>query len=119
MLDVQESERDLVIDPTAILERFDNDIALLREVSRLFLDDCPHRLREMRHAIEGGDCRAVAEATHSLRGSLGNFSARVAVEAATRLERLARDGNLSEADEACAVLEREVLRVEQALKALL
>lgn len=119
MLDVQESDGNAVIDPTAILERFDSDIALLREVSQLFLDDCPHRLAEMRHALAGRDCKAVADVTHSLRGSLGNFGARLAIDAAWRLERCARSGDLSEADEACAALEREVLRVELALKALL
>jgi len=118
MLDVEESNPNPAIDAAATLERFDSDITLLREVAQLFLDDYPHRLVDVQRAIVGRDCKKLAETTHSLRGSLGNFGARVAIDAATRLERLAREGNLTDAPTAAEALAHEVRRVDEALKAL-
>ena len=52
---------------------------------------------------------------HSIKGSASCFAAPPAVAAAMRLEFMGRDGVLTDADEAYAVLEREIDRLKQAL----
>lgn len=102
---------DAVIDRAAVLERFEGDIELVREVAELFVADCPHRLDAMREALTAGDAEALQRAAHSLRGSVSNFSAADAVEAAGRLETIGREGDLTNAPAACAALEREIARL--------
>jgi HPt (histidine-containing phosphotransfer) domain-containing protein len=60
----------------------------------------------------------LADAAHAIKGSVGNFSAPVALAAAQRLERLARSGDLHDADAASAALEAEIIRLRAALIAL-
>jgi hypothetical protein len=53
-----------------------------------------------------------------LKGSVGNFAARRAWEAAGRLEWLAEKSDLQRAEEACALLEAEIERLNPALAGL-
>ena len=106
-----------VIDEAALLERFEGDRELLREVVGLFFDDCPRRLADIHAALESGNCEAVERAAHSIKGSVGNFAAPAAVDAALRLEMIGRSGDLACAAEACAALEREIDRLQGALAA--
>jgi hypothetical protein len=53
-----------------------------------------------------------------LKGAVANFAARSAYEAAFRLEKMARSGDLSGAPEAEAALAREIERLRPALMAL-
>ncbi len=105
----------LIIDKTAVLERFEGDAELLGEIVQLFLEDCPRRLAEMREALRRGDRDALQRTAHSLKGSVGNFNAEAAVAAALRLELMSPAGDVALLDEACAALEREVARLATAL----
>jgi HPt (histidine-containing phosphotransfer) domain-containing protein len=107
-----------IIDPPRIMEQFEGDLDLLQEVIELFLRDCPIRLGEMRDAIASGDSATLLRAAHSVKGSAAIFSATAAVDAALRLENLARDGDLSQAQDAFVAVERELDRLTPALKAL-
>jgi HPt (histidine-containing phosphotransfer) domain-containing protein len=100
---------------TAVLDRFENDKELLREVVALFLDDCPRRLDELRAAVLRGDRAAVEQVAHSIKGSVANFAAATAVTAAQRLEMIGRDGDMTTAGAACSALEQEVNRLSAAL----
>ena len=59
---------------------------LLQELAGLFLDECPQRMAEIREAIARRDAAALEQAAHALKGSVANFGARAAIEAAHRLE---------------------------------
>ena len=106
---------DAIIDRAEVLERFEGDMDLVREVAELFIADCPHRLAAVREALADGDSAGLQRAAHSLKGSVSNFSAGAAVEAALRLEMLARAGDLTDAATACSTLEREIARLMPAL----
>jgi HPt (histidine-containing phosphotransfer) domain-containing protein len=110
---------DGIIDRAEILERFEGDWDLVREVIGLFLEDCPHRLCAVRDALAAGDCDALQRAAHSLKGSVSNFSASDAVQAALRLEMIGRGGDLAEAVAASAALEREIARLTPVLAHLI
>jgi two-component system sensor histidine kinase/response regulator len=93
---------------TALLELFDGDRELLRELARIFLDDCPARLSAIQAAVERSDAAALFEAAHGLRGSVANFGAAPAVEAALKLELMGKAGDLTGAPSAFADLQQEM-----------
>ena len=82
----------------------------------LFLDDLPGMLSEIRVAMASQDSTALGRASHALKGSVSNFGARYAFEAALRLEKIGGSGDLSQAVAAFAQLEQEFARLEEALR---
>ena len=66
--------------------RLGDNARLFEKMVRLFLEDCPARMRAMRRAIAAGDGEALREPAHALRGAAANFAAAPVVEAAHRLE---------------------------------
>jgi len=113
-----DTPREDLIDRQAILDRFEGDQDLLREIIGLFLEDCPRRVSEMRDALARGDSEALQHVAHSIRGSVGNFAAAAAVDAAVQLETMGRTGDMAHADEACAALERQIALLIAALASL-
>lgn len=106
------------MDAEAVLARVDGDQALLKEVLGLFLEEYPKRLGEIRAALARHDGTGVASAAHGLRGTLSYFTAGVIVDAARRLETMGREGDLRDAEAACATLEEALGRLTPALRAL-
>jgi CheY-like chemotaxis protein len=102
-------------DRDAALERVDGDVELLKELAGLFLDECPQWMAEIREAITGREASKLQEAAHALKGSVGNFGAREAFEAARRLEGIGRDPDWAHAEEAWAALEAAIGRLGAAL----
>lgn len=90
----------------------------LEEIAALFAEDCPKLIADIRSAIAAGNPGALERAAHTLKGSVANFGAEPAREAAFRLEMLGRSGDLRPAPEICTVLEREIARFTAALLAL-
>jgi PAS domain S-box-containing protein len=104
-----------IIDLQAALGSVGGDKALLRELIDLFLESSPGLLDELRAAAAAGDAARLKRAAHTLKGSVGYFSAPAAVVAAQRLERMGRDGDLTGADEACGQLEAEIDKLRPVL----
>ena len=113
-----ESLPSAVLDRDVILERVGGDVEFLQELAGLFVEDCPKLLIEIRSAITSGDALGLEHAAHTLKGSVSNFGAEPAREAAYRLEMLGRNGDLTPAPEACFALEHEIERFTNALNAL-
>ena len=106
---------DLVFDRQALLSQFGGDLELMQRVVALFLKDAGALLSSISDAIARRDSRALEHAAHKLRGSVANFHAGAAVEAARRLERIGHGRDLSGAMQAMDVLENEMRRLEPAL----
>ena len=96
--------------------RLGDNARLFEKMVRLFLEDCPARMRAMRRAIAAGDGEALREPAHALRGAAANFAAAPVVEAAQRLELQAKNGELSQSLAAYDVLTREMQRLRRALR---
>jgi len=107
------------LDKAEVLSRVDGDIELLRELSGIFVAEYPKLLSKVREAMTEGNGEALAKASHTIKGMLANLGARSAAEAALRLEKLPAGNEPSDADEAYAVLEKEIERFSHALAALL
>jgi CheY-like chemotaxis protein len=95
----------VILDEAMLMSRFEGEPELLEDVVRLFLDDCPKLFNGIRGAVERGDAQGMERAAHSLKGSVANFAAPAAYDAALRLEMMGRAGNLDQAPEALGRLE--------------
>jgi HPt (histidine-containing phosphotransfer) domain-containing protein len=106
------------IDRVALLAGFDGNRSLLREISQVFLNDYPLRLTEIQQAICAGDAAALARAAHSLKGAIGNFTAKDAFAVAQQLETMGKSGDVSGAGGLCMALESELALVARELEKL-
>jgi signal transduction histidine kinase/CheY-like chemotaxis protein/HPt (histidine-containing phosphotransfer) domain-containing protein len=112
----KEEPRGAAIDARAALARAGGDRKLLCDLGRIFLEDLPKRLLELRTAVTSADPDAVRATAHTVKGSAALFSAAGAVSAALALETLGRLGNLTGAADALRQLEDELTRVEAAVR---
>ena len=105
-------------DLAAALERVDGDVELMNELGELFLSECPQRMEEIRQAIIQRDGHRLEQRAHALKGSVGNFGAGEAFEAAGRLERDGREQDWGHAERDWAALEEAIGRLKPALAGL-
>jgi CheY-like chemotaxis protein/HPt (histidine-containing phosphotransfer) domain-containing protein len=108
-----------VLDKAELLKRVEDDMDLLGELAALFGESCPKQLAAVRAAIAERDAAALERAAHAIKGSVGNFAARSPFEAALRLELMGHEGELTGAEETCAVLEEALVALKEALGELL
>jgi PAS domain S-box-containing protein len=109
---------DEVLDEALLVSRVDRDPQLLRDLVDLFLEECPRLVDEIRLALDRKDAKAVERGAHSLKGSTNNLAAKMASEAALKLEGLAHAGDLVHAESALQELEGQLLRLKPALLAV-
>jgi two-component system, sensor histidine kinase and response regulator len=102
-----------------ILERVGGDLELARELSEIFLQDCPEMMKRIEHSKTEKDAEGLAMAAHALKGSLANFGFESAVAAAKRLEMMGRQGDLTEVEEGWVDLERLVGAARDSIRRLL
>jgi CheY-like chemotaxis protein/HPt (histidine-containing phosphotransfer) domain-containing protein len=109
---------DHVFDRRTALDGVGDDEEVLAEVIRLFLQDAPYRMDEIRSAIREGDHKRLETAAHSVKLAAGCLGGEPTAAAAKRLEALGKRGNLSEAIEGLAELERELKRFTDEISGL-
>ena len=97
-----------VCNVSALLARFEDDTALIQELAALFLDDAPSLVEKIRQAIQSCDSSSLEKAAHALKGSVSNFCAQQALEAAVRLEEIGRAGEVANAEPALRCLEKSL-----------
>ena len=114
---VQAEPTDGIYDWDAALSRVGGRTDLLRQMVILFFKESGKLLPEIQQAIRTADMAKLRRVAHALRGSADCFAAPSAVAAALRLEIMARDGILEDADKAFAELAREIERLKLALAA--
>jgi PAS domain S-box-containing protein len=105
-----------VFDRQETLARMDGDWELFREVIDIFAVDSRTMLAAVHDAIAAGDAPGLNRSAHTLKGALGNFSARVPLELVRKLEYCGKSGDLSGAWENYAELEAELERLREALE---
>ncbi len=108
-----------IFDLDDALERVGGDREILEEILVVFSETYPDQLSELKDAIDNGDAPIVERAAHTLKGSVGTFSAKKALETALRLEIMGHDGQLQEAAAVYSILEQEVEELEAALRTTL
>ncbi len=107
-----------ILDRAVALERVGGDSELLQEMAQLFLDEYPSQLDAVRAAVRARDAKALERSAHSLKGSVGNFGAAAAQDAAFRLEMIGRRGEMQEADSLLDNLESALSLLEPEMQSL-
>jgi two-component system sensor histidine kinase/response regulator len=91
---------------------------MMGEIAAVFLKDSPKLIVKIRMALNQGDSQALGHAVHALKGSVGNFASPVAYEAASRLETMGRDSDLTNAEDAFQTLQSEMENLLPSLQLL-
>lgn len=107
-----------LVDREELLDRVGGDEDLLREITGIFLNEYPALVCEIQAAIDAGDAKKLERSAHTLKGSVANFGARAATQAAQRLEALGRKGELEESGAALAELLSQLQQLQPELKSL-
>ena len=107
-----------VLDRDLALARVGGDAELLKELAILFLEEYPRLLTELHAATDRGDAKTVERTAHGLKGSVANFGAQAATEAALLVEQLGREQKLVEVGNALNTLELALAAVRVELSAL-
>jgi PAS domain S-box-containing protein len=106
---------DAVVDTADALARVEGNKELLGEIQRLFLDQYPKLFTEIHQAFLSANCKALAEASHTLGSSAGQLGAQRALAAARRLEDFGERKDHASVPAALADLEAELKLVESVL----
>jgi signal transduction histidine kinase/DNA-binding response OmpR family regulator len=104
------------IDWQAAWANLEGDRNLLSELALLFLDDLPQQIEALHRALDNRQNHDLERLAHRLKGSVGNFAAKPAFEAAFHLEKIARQGDFKQAPQALGALEHEIQRLQDALE---
>lgn len=96
-----------------------NDLVFSIELVNLFLDNVSGYMNEIRSSIEAYDPRSLKKAAHMLKGSVKNFHALNASEAAHAIELLAMSENFGGVDDAFKRLENEIERLKKDMRSFL
>jgi len=75
-----------------LLERVDNDQALLRDLLNIFKEDFPLTMRSLEAAVAAEDLKNSARLGHTLKGMLSSLGGARSAAAAARLEVIASAG---------------------------
>ena len=108
---IEQQESVLMIDMEEALAQVEGDAQLLGSMASLFLADIPNYLAALRSAVELRNAADIADLSHALKGSLSNFLAKPAVDAARQLELIGRQGDLSVATETFEYLHGTIERL--------
>ncbi len=107
-----------VLDREELMLRVDDDVELLQELIELFLEDYPALMSEIEAGIREQDAKKLKRGAHTLKGSVGNFCASRAFNAAFQLEAFGSKEDFSQTEAAYTSLVEEMKAVEQALQLL-
>ena len=108
----------LILNRALALSRVGGDEDLLREIAGLFLDDYPQLVVKIQESLAANDANGLERASHSLKGSVANFGAEPAYQAALELERMGRSNDLTQARAAYRRLEESLHSLQPELLSL-
>ena len=105
-------------DPESLWRRVDHDRDLLRQLVAVFAEEAPQLLARIEEGIRAGLAGDVKKASHKLKGSLLQFSARTALAAAQELEEKAQKGLIAGATPLLNRLRHEIDLLREGLNAM-
>ena len=105
-----------VFDELAFRENI-GDESVMGELIGYFEEDAGEMVKQMEKAFADRDGNALHQATHALKGMVGNYSAGRAFAKATDLDQAARGGNIEAAGKLMEAMKDEIEALQQALEA--
>lgn len=94
-------------------------VKLLAQMIRLFLENAPNRLEQVRRGVADGNVREAERGVHSLKSSAANVGAMKVSRLAGRMEDLASGGDLGAVSGLIGDLEAEFASASERLAAIL
>ncbi len=87
---------------------FDGDMALVAQVLEIVEVDFPELCRKLLLAIDAGETELVQRHAHTLKGSLANVGGDRASAIAAKIDRAAKESNLSNCMDECRLLNQTI-----------
>jgi two-component system sensor histidine kinase/response regulator len=106
-------------DLSGAMETVLDDQDFFREIAGMFIESCSDHIAKIKEGIAGKDGGILEREAHSLKGAVGNFSAKEVYEAAYRLEKLGKEGEMATAEEGLSDLERALNEFVSEMKIVL
>jgi len=106
------------LDVATALDRMEGDRDLFAELVRLFVEECPAAMKEIRQALGNGDAHLLDRLAHTLKGSSASLGANRVSQASLVLEMRARSAALQNAGELIDSLQAEIDLVLPELESL-
>src|SRR5262249_59629517 len=107
-----------VIDMANLLDCTADDESLCAQLAKVFAAQAAELIAQLHDALAVADARLIERAAHTLKGSVGSLGGVAAYHAASRLEELARQGDLPGARGAVTTVEQAIARLQSALAEL-
>jgi len=107
-----------VLNEEELLDRVGHDAGLLREMIAILEQSAPGMLHQIESALQQEDPSALLHAAHALKGSVSNFAAHGAYDAASRLEELGQSRDMSEAQQSWQRMQNEMALLQESLSTL-
>lgn len=108
-----------VLDFAASMAGLGDDRELFNELAAIFIENSAKQMADIKDAIVQGGSKALEKSSHAIKGSIGIFCAKLAFDAALKLEIMGRENNLADAAKVYSLLEREIARLTLLLKRLI
>ncbi len=102
----------------SLLNAFDGDWDLFKELVDIFTSDYPKMMDTMREAYHSGDAETLSRTAHSLKGMLRNFQAEAAADTAFYLEKKAKEKKMEALDQIIDKLGKQTAEVDKLLQDL-
>lgn len=106
------------IDKKSLMDMIDNNVDLLKELIRLYLDNLPKLMSQIKDGICKKDAVLIEHPAHALKGMSYNITAQRIANAALSLEKAGRSNELSKVEEMYAILEKEAEDLKKVLDEL-
>ncbi len=111
-----DADRTAIFDRKEALKAVNGDMDLLREVVRIFREESPGMMTEIKNAIDRKDAARLVLAAHALKSSMGNFDAGSTFNLALRLEMMGKDRKIDGAKEIFNALSEEMEHLKKKLE---
>jgi len=102
-------------DKQSMLNTFDHDWDLFKELVDIFSSDYPKMLDTMRACVQDGDAETLNRTAHSLKGMLRSFQAEAAADIAFDLEKKGKEKQLKGLGQIIDKLEKQIVEFEKQL----
>jgi CheY-like chemotaxis protein len=112
-LEIPAVDRKLVMDLRALGDGDGSE--MLQELIRVYLEDLPLRLQQLRQAVIDADWDTARRAAHTIKGASSNFGAKPIVDLARQAEEAAAAANATTLERLTDEMEAESARVAAAL----
>jgi HPt (histidine-containing phosphotransfer) domain-containing protein len=107
-----------VIDLAEAAQRIPGGPGAVKEMAQLLLEECPRLMQQIRDGLAAQDAIVVSRGAHTLKSAADVFGAKAVAATAFRIEELGREGDLGNAAKRIEELEKEVARLDAALKSV-